>query len=361
MSTEFPQTNFQPLNPKLYQALRYRFQSVEVADEGSEMQTLTLPDPLRPGKDRMEVISAGEYYRICCPYCGDCRHRLWINHQFCQIGPDGWPQLWLAHCYNEQCLDSFERRKDLEELIFGFRNFDERTRPMQIGRGKVAPQSPGHVQLPGEVIRVDRLEPNHPAAVYLRDKRYHDLQSLGHNYHVSYCHDAHPDYRNVQGRIIIPIFQNSLLVGWQARHIGEIDWKATGIPKYFTCPGMKKSQLLYNLDVAKNWPFAVVVEGVTSVWRIGGPAVALLGKTLSSGQQKLLYDHWTGKPVFLMLDADAKDNMEGMAAEIRRIGKITVIPIELQPGSDPDNYDHATIVNFICGSARQHGFTLQPW
>ncbi len=60
---------------------------------------------------------------------------------------------------------------------------------------------------------------------------------------------------------------HGIRVGWQARYVGEPRYR--DMPKYYTCPGMPKSQLLYNFDSTMTKPFVVLVEGITDVWRIG--------------------------------------------------------------------------------------------
>ena len=68
------------------------------------------------------------------------------------------------------------------------------------------------------------------------------------------------------------------LHGWQGRYIGN---PPKYVPKYFTMPTMKKTELLYNLDQARNFNSVVLVEGVTDVWKVGPASVAMFGKTLS--------------------------------------------------------------------------------
>lgn len=360
MSVSLAQIGFQPLNPTLYRALKDRFGSVVIANEGDGMQFANLPN-IYGGRNasptRMEIIVAGEYYRVCCPYCNENRHRLWINHQFAQPGPNGFPQLWLAHCYNEQCVDNYDRRRDLEDKIFGFRNANVRSRGFQVLPGVQDAQSIGPVKLPGEVFRLNELPSNHPAAVYMRDDRRHNLDYLSNAYGVAYCHNADPEHRICQGRIVIPIWQGPILAGWQVRAIGEPNFG----PKYYGMPGMPKRLMLYNIDTARQWPFVCVVEGVTSVWRLQGPAVALLGKTMSARQQYLIHETWPGKPVILILDPDARDEMEGIIDEMRRAGKVRVVPVFLEGGMDPDNFEHETIVDIIRAQASRHGCDLPAW
>jgi hypothetical protein len=159
VTQNLPTSHSGPLNPTLFSLLRDRFRSVQVANEGQEMVWTTVPSMTRPGKTQMFIISAGEYYRIACPYCSDQRHRLWVNHRYGTRGTDGRPMLWLAHCYNENCLDSPARRQHLERMIFGFRNERDRNRVVVIipGDTRLAALSPGLVELPDHPVKRDLL------------------------------------------------------------------------------------------------------------------------------------------------------------------------------------------------------------
>lgn len=85
------------LNPVLYQRLVELFGSVKVANAG---QSAT-------------PFSGGEQYRVCCPYCNDKRHRLYISHLYATSEHRG-----LAYCHNEtHCLDRPDNRDDLYERI----------------------------------------------------------------------------------------------------------------------------------------------------------------------------------------------------------------------------------------------------
>jgi DNA primase len=76
-------------------------------------------------------------------------------------------------------------------------------------------------------------------------------------------------------------------------------------PKYYTANGMKKSHALYGLHRVSAEGPVVIVEGPTDVWRVGENAVALFGKTASREQIHLIQTHFAGRPLVVMLDADA--------------------------------------------------------
>ena len=71
--------------------------------------------------------------------------------------------------------------------------------------------------------------------------------------------------------------------GWQARHVGDLDWKdPKSPPKYYTCPGMKVGQILYNLANAAKYKTGVIVEGVTDVWSFGPMAMCTMGASMKA-------------------------------------------------------------------------------
>lgn len=58
----------------------------------------------------------------------------------------------------------------------------------------------------------------------------------------------------------------------------------------------------------------VVCEGVTDIWRVGAPGVAILGKHASDEQVRLLSLGWADKVAVVLLDTDA-------AAEAAELGR----------------------------------------
>lgn len=353
-----------PLNPTLYNTLRQRFQSVMVANENSAMVGYNAPNA-RNGRLDYVVSSWGEYYRIRCPFCKDNRHRLWINHLY---GMPDWnrdnryPESWLAVCYNENCTASPGRRQQLYQMIFGFQNFRDRRAPsvIEIGEDNTLPL--GTAQPPGEIMWLRDLSADHPARTYLIGRRFNP-DYLSDNFKVGWVFRAFVDVDErlsiMQGRIYLPVYMNGGLAGWQ----GRLTWDPPkgGPPKYYTLPAMPKRRILYNYDTAKHWPFVVVVEGLPSVWRIGGPAVAIFGKTLGAGQQMLLQSTWAGKPIILLLDPDAREDMEGILRELELSGKQPVIPIWLPPGYDPADYESSAVIGMIRSAARAVGIELPEW
>ena len=371
----------QPLNPTLYGLLRSVFRGVRLANEGvamigapSMVSAFDMPvvgsrmgdSGVLPWSDvstRRTVsvpLTWGEYYRVCCPFCRDSRYRLWINHLYGTRDDGGTPQAWLAHCYNNECTTDPVNRQRLENMIFGVIN--RRDRPnMAIVPGEDTSAELTVVQPPA-VVLLDQLPPQHPARVYLISRGYCP-DYLARYYGVGYITHSPVEQRGADNRIYAPIYMHGQLVGWQGRYVGDLDWHNKALrlpPKYFNTRAGHKSRMLYNYDSAKLWPFVVVCEGITDVWRIGGPAVALFGKSMS-GQQRILLNDWAGKPIIIALDSDARDKSEGIFTEIRRYGASPVVLLDLPDGMDTASYTHEVIVSIIRSAASRAGISLLEW
>jgi hypothetical protein len=170
--------------------------------------------------------------------------------------------------------------------------------PMTSAPACSSPTSLPLVHPPGCMIPLDHLPSDHHAVMYLQRRGY-DPVLLAEFWGVAYC--AYSAFKGLRGRLYVPISQNSILVGWQGRWPGDLDWDAKGISKYYTMPGLRKGQLLYNLDLARQQPLVVVCEGVTDVWSVGSAGVALFGKKVagnscvswsSTGPTSLLWCCW---------------------------------------------------------------------
>ena len=88
--------------------------------------------------------------------------------------------------------------------------------------------------------------------------------------------------------------------------------------------GFGKSSCVYGLPQCDNAGPVVVVEGPTDVWRLGGNAVAVFGKSVSFGQKFLLLRRLAGRPLVFMYDQDAQEEARRdanlMRGERRKVG-----------------------------------------
>lgn len=332
------------LCPDLYHRLKEVFGEVVIANPGEAM---TARVTQQGGRRWLDVAHAGEYYRVNCFVCRDTRKRLWINHMYGQPYTDNRRLWFLAVCYNEDCLSQWENRRALEEMLFGFQNASVRRRVFQVLPGEVVAADPLTPQTwPGECLPAAELPRTHPMVAYFaqRDVPQETLVE----YDVRYCARPPEDSRLqlVYGRAVIPVVMGGQMVGWQARVLQDGPQKYP--PKYFTSPGMPKSRILYNLDRARQYPFVILVEGPTDVWRVGPPAVALFGKTLSTGQRQLLRETWSTGPIVVLLDGDAQEAASNLVEELRSLCPRN--PVALAPlpaGYDPADMDREAVWGII--------------
>src|ERR1043166_8551066 len=145
----------EPLRPELHAQLAICFGDVLVANEGQELvDEITTQWRVRRRHSkavrRLEVTQRGETYRVNCPFCGDDRHRLWVNHRWglFDIGTNR-RNLWLAKCFNEDCLKPKGRPQQLWTMVFGptTRPPNDRLRP-----GRAATRPP--ITLPDDFVKL---------------------------------------------------------------------------------------------------------------------------------------------------------------------------------------------------------------
>lgn len=338
----------EPLNPILYRLLHQKFGEVKIANEGCHAYFQRMHNPFNSSRTVLRASAWGEYYCVRCPFCNDHSPRLWINHRYASEVENGRRQLThLAVCYNNQCLREPGRLEQLEQIIFGMGGH-LKARPMTI-RPATSAFTPTAVEPPGEILPIRELPKNHEARAYIKSRGF-DPDWLSDNFQVGLCVTAsEPKFEVMKNRLYIPVTFRNELVGWQCRAIGP-----SKAGKYLNAPNMRKSAFLYNFDKAEKQPFVVVVEGVTSVWRLGGGAVCLFGKSMSMAQQSLISRTWAGKPVFLLLDNDARPEMEQARIALTQSG-MKVVTIELPDARDPADYSLDAITDLLMDRAAAAG------
>jgi len=89
------------LNPALHAFLGKTFGRVKVAKRGEPMRYRATAD-VESGAPEVTILDGGEEYMVCCPMCGDKRHRLSVNHMYGSTVA-GVSMLHMAHCWNERC------------------------------------------------------------------------------------------------------------------------------------------------------------------------------------------------------------------------------------------------------------------
>lgn len=364
-----------PLRPDLYNRLMARFPGgVIIANEGEEM-TANIGE--RDGRKSLEASHPGEVYRVSCIYCGDTRHRLYINHMWGHRvkGVDGL-NLYLAICFNEtSCMSKPGRAMELYRRVFG----DIRGAGNDPVYKGLPPTAPIVAESPGLVYNLADLPADHPAHHYVR-RRGFDPVWLGRTFQVGHIQSADYKYRQTKDRLYIPVMSKGRLAGWQARYLG--DPVPQDVVKYFTMPGMPASRTLYNYDLAQTRRFVVVVEGPSDVWKVGPEAVAVFKKHISTAQLELLAGGAPGKPSWavvddssgweaavVLLDGDASQRAEPgeaisaadkAAEQLAKIPRFKnkVVVVRLPPDADPGSLDTLTIRQLLAAHLAAAGLSL---
>jgi hypothetical protein len=310
------------LSPLLYGLLDERLPDgvLRVTDAGiatrlRETYTIT-GNQTRPV---VQVAYPGERYICRCVFCDDRSGHLYVNSRYGQWNAH--TQSYLTHlvkCFRRDCLADWRHGRELAEFLFGARGGSARVRGQDLVlRPGVQPEDTARlvpIEPPGRMCPLTRLYNKHPARQFLLDRGY-SLEELETVYGVAFCNSSRDPL--VEGRIWIPLRQDGELVFWQARYPGDLDWKKSNIRKYMNLDRPVKGLTLYNHDVARTQPLVVVTEGVTDVWKVGKPGVALLGKHASPRQLDLLAAGWGDRCIVILLDADDPD--AGQAAEKIRL------------------------------------------
>ena len=306
------------LNQELYDRLRRVFGQVKVYKRGVSAVFRTTKSLNGTSK---VLLDGGETYVVCCPFCNDRRFRLYFSHIWGQKDKSGKPDLRFVHCFNEDCVSDPERKRRLYEII----HLPPRQRPKFIYVNKMTevPKRPEPIKLPKDFVLLSDLPEDHPVCRYVSSRGFRP-EYLAETFRVGTFIDG--PRRGLLPKVVIPFIFNDDVYGWQERAIDD-----SVQPKYLTLPaGFKKSLFLYNYSCAMWFPLIVVCEGVFDVFRVGPAAVALLGKTISDEQVKLLEK--AKKPVAVFLDGDADvsvvmDRLQG------RVPLLSHIP--LPPDTDP--------------------------
>ena len=358
-----------PLRPDLYQRLDSHLGPVLIANEGVALRGHT---EKVGGTYQLQVDVKGEEYRIRCPFCKESRYRLYINHLWGKYVPElKSDNLHLAHCFNEDCLSDWGRVLKLRDWVYNDVIRGRFPDPVRQGL-QVAPVSQQAVP-PGVCINMAHLPGGHPMHTYIR-QRGQDPIYLGKEFSVGLVHLADPQFMMAQDRLYIPIMCNGEFVGWQARW--PSDPVPHGVPKYYSMPGMRTGQCLYNYDQARRFPFVVICEGPTDVWSFGPEAVALFGKNMSQQQAEMIsagvsrnssgpqgLANW--KTAVLLLDVDAfVSGAKGVSAvdkvtkRLSQIRNLKCVVVRLRHHNDPGSFDTEYLRAFVAARCEEQGVKL---
>jgi hypothetical protein len=124
-------------------------------------------------------------------------------------------------------------------------------------------------------------------------------------------------------------------------------------------PDAPSHRLLYHIDTAANCRFGVIVESPLDAWRIGRPAVALLGPTMSPEQMAIMWQRFHGKPIFIVFDPRRASEAASILSQLAQFrGFSHLINVELPYGCGPEFTDRCIVWKAICAAAERHGIGL---
>jgi hypothetical protein len=309
--------------------LQRNFGKVKIVNPGAHFRC-AVEHNRATGRCTVEKLQGGEEYAVNCPACGDTRQRLYVNHMM-GVRVAGIVQDRLFTCFNEGISCFPEVVNLLEDMLDGktFPKIQVEDLPPLTTDQIVYESATAHAQVnPAFATRLDKLDPQHPACAYMVSRGFNPA-FLGSYWGCYYAADPNRRLRYAYCRIIIPLLYENVTVGYQARAIPNHTPQQQ--PKYWTAAGCKKSFFLGGYDYAKNHDFVVVCEGPTKKWRIGSPAVDILGSSLSQGQVNQLLATWkdrTGPIVFVSdpgMEATWQENAAKLVPHITDMRRIVVV------------------------------------
>ena len=309
------------LCPDLYFRLRRHFGKVRVSNRG---EGLVMSPGAMGGKPR--VVSSGEHYSVCCPWCGDTRYRLFINHRWFE-------HRYMANCFNETCCTKGDSGKHrLNQLYLWLFNTSAMVSlTVRSSKVNLDDYAPSLEFVPPEgCVSLSSLPEDHEAILYIKSRGYNPSvveKYLGVGW---ISEEAVPLLRS---RLYIPAYSGNKLLGYQARVISE---KSVSKQKYINPPGMKKSKIIYNLDNASAQNLVVICEGPIDVWSIGPAGVAIFGSDCSYRQLSIIGENFNGKDIAVALDGDASYKADALVESIRgAAARSHVFKVPMAAGEDP--------------------------
>lgn len=252
----------------------------------------------------------------------------------------------------------------------------------------------------GKTIPISILPDKHPAIIYLKERGF-DPVKLQDHLDVSYCIEAEPEDRSKgrfysrlingmrntpTGRIILPIWIDGHRVGYQCRLIDKkigdnyFVWdgfkylpiklkgndlyppnekypKGFNPHKYMNALGSKRNMMLMGYDQAVRWnkekftdkndTFCILVEGPLDAAKIGPPAIAILGKSLSPMQADLIKSKFS--KIIIVADND-KAGQEAKKCIYDRMAPFPVDEVTVTSGKDAGDLSYEDARNLVRSS-----------
>lgn len=337
------------LNQALYNKLTEVFGEARVHNEGDPFlaESVQKQFALKKGgyNRRLRVISPGEFYSVCCPFCGDTRFRLWFNHMW-NVRYLGQPLKHMVYCYNEGCHELEDFRETMDELLS----------PDSL-ISIVRPQLPSarrdvELDYPGEVIKLTELPADHSVLKYLTGRGL-DIEELTDYWKVRWITSSGHKLIFDTNRLVFPVYTEGRMMAWQTRWFdytrGTPNPPRKSVPKYLTQGN--KNRLVYNLDGVKGSDWVLIGEGVMDAIKAGPEhGVCIFGKRISQRHAELIYSELVsqGTKIILALDPDLKPK------DLEKLNECTegwpnLYVMHFPSGKDPADFTREQLQNIADG------------
>lgn len=257
------------------------------------------------------------WINIQCPFCDDNTNHLGINLS-----------LLIIHCWKcptkgniRKLVQKLEGSNSMARDVMAQYMVEDYDKDLRYDiKKRLSP--PGAI-MPTECV--DIMPENFKDLLY--NRRYNP-DELIRKYKLKACMNG--DFRN---RIIIPVIVDSVIVNFTG-----LDVTGAKSNKYKHCPNdkaiMPMKDCLYNIDTVTDT--ALIVEGVTDVWRVGDGTVATMGIEYTKAQLALLVERGV-KKAFVLYDAEDLAQLRANELATALSGVMPYVEVlELQEG-DPDD------------------------
>jgi len=319
------------LNHSLWLAFSSRFgSSADIVNPGQEAKGYYEFDAGRQ-KKRLRLTLWGESYKADCPFCGDSRGRLSVNHMYGRFDPETQEHNWyMWRRYNEDCQSDWKNRRSLRDKLT--------THAVLVAPPKTVRQvqkaSQERTDSSKPVGITEPLSPESAGGKYLTGRGF-DVTELVRLWGVCGIAQPNPGARWLADRIAIPVTSSGTVVGWQYRT--PYNPAKGGTPKYLSF--FSKSQYVYGLDQAASSDKLVLVEGVTDVWRYGPGAVCGFGKVLSESQIQVLAENSRDRSIVVVPDTNDPESVHKLTASAVNLRRYkyrgSIGGVCLPPDTDP--------------------------
>lgn len=290
--------------------------------------------------DNLKYTGNGAEVHFNCPVCGESRHRMFVNlfsgKTYCHncgysshiVGLISWVEgiSWTrANAVFKDIKGSMSLPEDFGQNTLN-RMFESDFRSDLQKRA---------IPLPDEYVEINPAKTNvvtRKAIKYLKSRKITEKQIVAHKMGVCYSGEY-------QGRVIIPIWENSELRFWIARAITSDAYLKEKSPSNEDYQ-ISKSEVIFNIDrAAKKYHSCVISEGIFDCLSFGDIGVSLLGKVLYEAQLNILLDYreLLSEGIYIALDWDARDKATEMAERLSEFFDVKMINIP-EEYDDPNKY-----------------------